>query len=74
MASYGLIMLMISQLNPKDPYYFGIAPGCRLFGTFLMAPAISIPRSITLARINRRASISLALAPLAFMALAVIAM
>jgi len=72
MAGYGLIMLMISQLNPMDPYYFGIALGCALFGLFLTVPAISIPRSLKLARINRRASISFALAPFAFIALAVI--
>ena len=72
MVGYGLIMLMISQLDPMDPYYAGIALGCALFGTFLFVPAISIVRSIKLARIDRRASISFALAPLAFIALAVV--
>jgi hypothetical protein len=72
MVGYGLIMLMISQLDPMDPYYAGIALGCALFGTFLVVPAISIVRSIKLARIDRRASISFALAPFAFIALAVV--
>ena len=72
MVGYGFAMLMISQLDPLHPYYFGIALGCALFGTFLIVPAISIPRSIKLASINRRASISFALAPFAFIALAVI--
>jgi hypothetical protein len=66
MVGYGLIMLMISQLDPMDPYDAGIALGCALFGTFLVVPAISIVRSIKLASINRRASISFALAPFAF--------
>ena len=48
------------------------ALGCALFGTFLVVPAISIPRSIKLARIDRRASIAFALAPFAFIALAVV--
>jgi hypothetical protein len=65
-------MLMISQLDPMDPYYAGIALGCALFGTFLAVPAISIPRSIKLASIDRRASIAFALAPFAFIALAVV--
>jgi hypothetical protein len=72
MVGYGLIMLMISQLDPMDPYYAGIALGCALFGTFLLVPAISIVRSIKLASINRRASISFALAPFAFIALALV--
>lgn len=71
MVGYGLIMLMISQLDPMDPYYAGIALGCALC-TFLLVPAISIVRSIKLASINRRASISFALAPFAFIALAVV--
>jgi hypothetical protein len=72
MVGYGLIMLMISQLDPMDPYYAGIALGCALFGTFLAVPAISIVGSIKLARIDRRASISFALAPFAFIALGVV--
>jgi hypothetical protein len=72
MAGYGLIMLMISQLDPMDPYYAGIVLGCALFGTFLVVPAISIVRSIKLAAINRRASVAFALAPIAFIALAVV--
>ena len=30
MAGYGLIMLMISQLDPMEPYYAGIVLGCAL--------------------------------------------
>src|SRR5580704_17508697 len=52
-VGYGLIMLMISQLDPMDPYYAGIALGCALFDTFLVVPAISIVRSIKLGRVDR---------------------
>jgi hypothetical protein len=72
MAGYGFVLLLISQLDPLHPYYVGIALGCAVFGTFLVVPAISIPRSIKLASIDRRASISFALAPFAFIALAVV--
>jgi len=72
MVGYGFVMLMISQLDPLHPYRFGIALGGVLFGTFLVVPAISIVRSIKLANIDRRASISFALAPFAFIALAAV--
>ena len=73
LAGYGLVFLMISLFDPMHPDYVGIAFGCAIFGTFLVVPAIFIPRSIKLARADRRASISFSLAPFAFIALGVIA-
>ena len=74
LVGYGLVFVMISQLDPLDPDYIGITFGCAVFATFLVVPAIFIPRSIKLARTDRRASISFALAPFAFIALGVVAM
>ena len=74
MVGYGFVILLISQMDPLRPDHFGIALGCALFGTFLVIPALSIPRSIRLANSDRRAAISFALAPFAFIAVAVVTM
>lgn len=72
MVGYGFVILLISQMDPLRSDHLGIALGRALFGIFLVIPALSIPRSIKLASMDRRASLSFALAPFAFIALAVV--
>ena len=74
MVGYGFVILLVSQMDPLHPDHFGMALGCALLGAFLVIPALSIVRSIRLASSDRRASISFALAPFAFIALAVVGM
>jgi hypothetical protein len=74
MVGYGFVILLISQMDALRPDHFGIVLGCALSGTFLVVPALSIVRSIKLATIDRRASMTFALAPFAAIAVAVVVM
>ena len=74
MMGYGFVILLISQMDALRPDHFGIVLGCALLCTFLVVPALSIVRSIKLATIDRRASMTFALAPFATSAVAVLVM
>jgi hypothetical protein len=74
MVGCGFVILLVSQMDSLHPDHFGMALGSALLGAFLVIPALSIARSIRLASSDRRASIAFALAPFAFIALAVVGM
>lgn len=69
MAGLGVLVLMLTQLDPLHTDYLGIAFGSGLLATFLIIPVVCVVASRKLLKRGNRSSIFLAILPFVFVAL-----
>jgi cell shape-determining protein MreD len=72
MSGYGLLILLLTRLDPLRTDYVGIALGSGLLVTFLVVPAFCVTRSVRLATTKPHAAIYPALVPFALFSLALV--
>jgi hypothetical protein len=69
MAGLGVLVLMLTQLDPLHTDHLGIAFGSGLLTTFLIVPVVCVVTSRRLLKRGNRSSIFLAFLPFVFVAL-----